>query len=109
LITFDEKVEPGLFNSSNREWIDMEFLKAYSHTEETSKSLRAPMQCSEVTFHASPVMLREIADFLIKCAETSENGKVGTPDHFHLRDSLKGWTENYPDVVVFKADMGADN
>ena len=82
----------------------MKFLKAYCHSKETSESLQVPIECTEVTFHASPAALRKIAEFLIECAQRFEDGAAGTPDHLHLRDSWKAWKAAYPDVIAMQAD-----
>jgi hypothetical protein len=58
--------------------------------------------CDNVSVVASPAMLRELAKFLMDCADAME--KVDTAKangwHMHLRDHMDGWSEDMVDLIV---------
>ena len=86
----------------------MQQLKAYCHTNETLAALSAPLECHEVSFLASPSVLRELAAFFVRCADKfDEQGHAGE-DHFHRRDDWKGWAEGQStDVIAVVAKDGS--
>lgn len=84
----------------------MNLLKAYCHSAETLESCSAPIECHEVSFQASPIALREIAAFLLRCADKLDENSKGGADHFHLQDEWKGWSEDFTDVIVFPPVLG---
>ncbi len=85
----------------------MSLLKVYCHSAETIASCCAPIECHEVSFQASSIALREVAAFLLRCADKlDENSKVGG-DHFHLQDEWDGWCEDFTDVIVFPPVLGS--
>ena len=79
----------------------MNLLKAYCHSAETIESGSAPIECHEVSFQASPTVLREIAAFLLRCADKFEENPTRGADHFHFLDEWKGKSETFTDVIVF--------
>ena len=78
----------------------MQQLKAYCHTDNTIALRDAPLECREVSFLASPAALRELAGFLLRCADRFDVHLVDTPDHFHLRDEWKIWTSGESADVI---------
>jgi hypothetical protein len=82
----------------------MQQLKAYCHTNDTWNACSVPLECREVSFLASAPVLREIAAFLLRCADRVDESPSGA-DHFHLRDECNGWEDSEsPDVVVVIAN-----
>lgn len=78
----------------------MELLKAYCHTDQTLESCDAPIECREIAIQASPYVLRQLADFLLRAADKfDENPDIG-PDHFHFRDEWENWNAECVDVVA---------
>ena len=62
----------------------------------------APALLAEVTFCATPVELRRVAEFFSFCATEME--RMGESyDHMHLSDRIKDF-QNSPHVVVAKFD-----
>jgi hypothetical protein len=59
-----------------------------------------PMQLSEVSVVVSVKMMRELASFLVSCADEMDAQKkpYGPDTHFHLRDFLK--EEMDADLIV---------
>ena len=73
----------------------------YSETDLPPEEI-TPTTLAEVTLCASPKELREIANFLIKCAADME--RMGESyDHVHLSDQLKQF-RNSPQFVVCRND-----
>ncbi len=83
----------------------MKKLKIYSHSHETSTSFSMPINCCEITFQTSPDILREIASFLIRCADKIESGQANEIDHFHLQDDWKNWQDDFADVIVAQPNL----
>ena len=75
------------------------FLKAYCYLKDDLISTEGPLECAEVSFQATPDILRQLADFMIKCAEKIEMSK-GEMQHVHLQDEWKKWNQDYPDVIA---------
>jgi hypothetical protein len=72
--------------------------KAYCHLR--NKIISEPMECSEISFLASPEILRQIADFLINAAQKIENASSPDELHFHIQDEYKSWANDLPDLIV---------
>jgi hypothetical protein len=60
------------------------------------------VELSEVTFQASPAVLREVAAFMIQAAKEME--QLGSRfSHSHIQDATDGWRAEQPeraDVIV---------
>ena len=57
------------------------------------------LEMSEITFQASPEVLKAIAKFLNDSADKIlENKEIY--DHSHLQDEWMNWKEEYQDVIV---------
>ena len=56
----------------------------------------------EVTFSASPDVLRQIADFLNESASMMEEGWFDKCSHRHIQDEVKDWDKRFPerDIIV---------
>ena len=59
-----------------------------------------PAALSEVTFVATPDVLRRIARHLLQAADELEKHPNPPFDHFHLQDEWDGWTGEDVDVIV---------
>ncbi|HEX7026080.1 MAG TPA: hypothetical protein VF268_02475 [Gammaproteobacteria bacterium] len=59
----------------------------------------------EVSIRATSEGLREIAGFLIMTANEIASGNDGSPDHFHLRDHVENWNEEFPDIIVINTNV----
>ena len=57
------------------------------------------LEMREITFQASPEVLKAIAKFLNDSADKISENKESF-DHSHLQDEWKNWKEEYPDVIV---------
>ena len=78
-------------------------LRVYCNINDASRSVQGPLACAEVTFYASPAMLRKIGEFLVQCANKFDIEPMESPDHIHFRDSWKVWNTDYPDVIAMLA------
>ena len=79
-------------------------MNVFCHVSKAAKLTRGPLPCAEVTFHATPEMLRSIGEFLIKSADDFETQRFKTVDHFHFRDSLPEWKGDFADVIAMRLD-----
>ena len=71
-------------------------MKIYGYSTDTTKE---PMVLNEVTFSANPEKLREISEFLQKCAnEIEESGKDWEHEHFVSKNDK---SNNQPALIVF--------
>jgi hypothetical protein len=87
----------------------MKQLNAYCHSTETIESCSEPIECCEISFQASPIALRELAAFLLRCADKLDKNTEQSVDHFHLRDEWADWQEDFTDVIVFPPVVGQLN
>ena len=76
------------------------FFKMYCYDQETENTL---ITCAEVSLQADPVVLRQIAEFILQCAEKLDDGRSDDMRHFHLRDEWSKWSDEYPDLIVCSA------
>ena len=61
------------------------------------------LEMREVSFSASPAVLREIAKFLDEMAAGMESsGELSVHWHRHIQDEIPGWRDRFPDndIVV---------
>ena len=75
----------------------MNQLKAYGFPR-NDDVCESPLELSEVTFSASPELLRELAKFLEEAATQIADGA----QHVHLRDQWSGWQQGGADLIVFR-------
>jgi hypothetical protein len=58
-------------------------------------------KAEDLSIIATPIVLRELASFLIACAETMEREQELTSEwHMHFRDHNATWTEDMADIIV---------
>jgi hypothetical protein len=60
------------------------------------------VELSEVTFQASPEVLREVAAFMVQAAKEIEQ-QGSRFSHSHIQDAIKSWRVEHPeraDVVI---------
>ncbi len=55
------------------------------------------LDLKEITFSASPEVLRQIATFLNQSASMMEDGWFDKCSHRHIQDEIKDWDEKFPD------------
>jgi hypothetical protein len=79
----------------------MKKLKAYCHSMESISSGDGPIKCCEVSIQASADTLRDIAEFLILCANKFDKEQAGEYENFHLCDEWMDWDEESTDIIVF--------
>ena len=60
------------------------------------------MELREITFSASPAVLRQIASFLAEAADLMDSGHFRICPHRHIENAIPGWDLAFPekDVVV---------
>ena len=56
------------------------------------------LSLDEVVIQASPAMLRNMADFLLFCAQGIENGAGWSHEHF--KDFLKDRSSETPEIII---------
>ncbi len=83
----------------------MKKIKAYYHSIESINSSGAPIKCCEVSIQASTDALREIAAFLIRCADKFDKEHADEYEHYHLCDEWVGWDEESTDIIVFASSI----
>ncbi|WP_409420620.1 hypothetical protein ABHF91_12570 [Pseudaeromonas sp. ZJS20] len=83
----------------------MKKLKAYCHSMESISSGDGPIKCCEVSIQASADTLRDIAGFLLRCADKFDAEHADKYEHFHLRDEWKDWDEQSADIIVFMSSV----
>lgn len=66
-----------------------------------------PLRLREVSLVASPQLLRALAAFLSRAAETIE-AAPGRFGHAHFRDEFPGWQPELADVIVIEAQSPCD-
>ncbi len=76
----------------------MNQLRAYGYPRNDDVR-ESPLELSEVTFSASPELLRELAKFLEEAAAQIADGA----QHVHLRDQWSDWQEAGADLIVFRS------
>jgi hypothetical protein len=73
-------------------------MKFYGYTSDPEQS---PMELSEVTVSADPILLRQLSVFLAKCADGIENsGGLWEHEHFVSNKSLGA---NVPSFIVYNS------
>lgn len=55
----------------------------------------------EVTFQAQPDQLRKLASFLSEMAQGLEEDRESF-GHGHAKDYCENWSDEYPEIIVFK-------
>lgn len=73
---------------------------AFGYAEGRETSGDQPVRLSEVTFVASPEVLRRIAQHLNDAADALEHHPNPVFGHVHLRDKWDKWSEDDVDVIV---------
>lgn len=65
------------------------------------------LEMKEITFSASPVVLREIARFLAVSADLMDAGDFETCSHQHIQSVIPDWDRRFPesDIVVVPEDV----
>ena len=60
------------------------------------------IELRELTFSASPTVLRDIAAFLTEAANLMESGHFRNCSHRHIESAIPGWDITFPekDIVV---------
>ena len=60
------------------------------------------LEMKEITFAASPKVLRQIAFFLSEMAQKMEAGNFSNSSHVHIGDVIRNWNELFPqkDIIV---------
>jgi hypothetical protein len=76
-------------------------LYGYAPTNAPVESIR-PEELAEITLCADPSELKQIARFLLDCAEEMER-MAATYDHAHLSDRIRSF-ESSPHFVVSRAE-----
>ncbi|GLX80545.1 hypothetical protein tinsulaeT_38850 [Thalassotalea insulae] len=74
-------------------------MKIYGY-EKTEDDDPVCIELSEITLSTSPVVLRNIANFLNKAADDIE--QLPDFEHVHLQDDSSVWTDDMPDIVICK-------
>lgn len=57
------------------------------------------------SIQASTYILKEIAAFLIRCADKFDKEHAGEYEHFHLCDERVDWDEESTDSIVFMSPI----
>lgn len=60
------------------------------------------LEMKEITFAASPTVLRQIAQFLEEMAQKMDEGFFERCSHAHIKSIIEGWDKCFPnkDIVV---------
>lgn len=63
------------------------------------------VELKEVTFSASPKVLRQIGEFILDMANLMEKGEF-TTSHYHIETFVQGWNKRFPnkDVIVTRPE-----
>ena len=75
-------------------------MKIYGYSKNTNKE---PMELSEVTLSAKPDSLRELSEFLLKCAHEIENNPSDW-EHEHFKSSNNEKSQ----IIVFNDNSEDD-
>ena len=75
-------------------------MKIFGYSNNTGAEI---LELCEATFMASPAQLREIASFLIRCAEGMES-QGNAWNHEHFASSDQEIVRNGPEIVVFNPE-----
>lgn len=76
-------------------------MKVFGHALRTCNAAGL-VELSEVTFQASPNVLREVSVFLSQMADEMERSPEAF-GHRHMQDEVRGWSDSVPeraDVIV---------
>jgi hypothetical protein len=73
-------------------------MKAYGYAKRENVNEHGLMEMSEITITASSKRLKEIAEFILKCAEEIEDG------HEHFCDHVDNFGDTDPDIIIMVED-----
>ena len=63
---------------------------------ETNEREKGPLEMREVTFSASPDILRQIAKFFSEMADLMEQGGFSKTSHKHIGSVIPNWDKRFP-------------